>query len=602
MKNITERKLFVIIFYDFEVFKYDWMVCIVDTNTRKAQSFINDNEGFKSFYEKNKYEIWVGFNSRHYDQFILRAVILDLDLKELNDFIIKKRISGWKFSQLFYKVQLFNYDAKLSRDKSLKQLEAFMGHDIQETSVPFDIDRKLTTQELKDVEKYCLHDVYETIEVFMKESTEFNSHLALIQEFNLPIKHISKTQAQLAAIILDSKKQHDLDDAYEIILPDTLDINKYKTVVDYYLTYKSKVEKLEVEKLKVSKEKAKKMEVKKLKIDISGVPHVFATGGVHGAKKNYVHTCQSDELIIMADVDQLYPTMMIEYDLLSRGVSRPEKFEKILETSLKLKAEGRKKEREPYKRICNITYGAEGDKFNHMFDARNRLLVCVYGQLFMLDLIEKLEAITSFELIQSNTDGVLIKIKEKDFDLLDDIVFEWENRTGLHMSFDFYQKVIQKDVNNYLIIDNARNRKSIGSYLKQLSDLDYDLPIINKAIVDFFIHDIPVEKTILNCDQLLEFQKVVKLTSKFEYATYNRKKQTEKVFRVFASTNQDDGELRKVKKEGNKLSSGKIGNTPVNCFIDNGDITGKKIPSKLDKKWYIKMAKKRINDIVRGGK
>ncbi|ECC0876448.1 hypothetical protein FM764_12425 [Listeria monocytogenes] len=570
------------IFYDFEVFKYDWMVCIVDTNTRKAQSFINDNEGFKSFYEKNKYEIWVGFNSRHYDQFILRAVILDLDLKELNDFIIKKRISGWKFSQLFYKVQLFNYDAKLSRDKSLKQLEAFMGHDIQETSVPFDIDRKLTTQELKDVEKYCLHDVYETIEVFMKESTEFNSHLALIQEFNLPIKHISKTQAQLAAIILDAKKQQDLEDDYDIILPTTLDIKKYSYVIDYFKSYNKDIR-------------------KNLKTDIADVKHVFAEGGVHGAKKNYVHTCQSDELIIMADVDQLYPTMMIEYDLLSRGVSRPEKFEKILETSLKLKAEGRKKEREPYKRICNITYGAEGDKFNPMFDARNRLLVCVYGQLFMLDLIEKLEAITSFELIQSNTDGVLIKIKEKDFDVLDDIVFEWENRTGLHMSFDFYQKVIQKDVNNYLIIDEEGNYKSTGAYVKQLSDLDYDLAIVNKAVVNYFVHNIPVEKTILRCNNLIEFQKVVKVTSKFDYATYNRKKQTEKVFRVFASTNEKDGELRKVKKTDNTSSSQKIANTPINCFIDNSDITGKKIPSKLDKKWYIKMAKKRIEDFE-GGK
>ncbi|EPR8280724.1 hypothetical protein ACU6QT_000493 [Listeria monocytogenes] len=582
MKNITERKLFVIIFYDFEVFKHDWMVCIVDTNTRKAQSFINDNEGFKSFYEKNKYEIWVGFNSRHYDQFILRAVILDLDLKELNDYIIKKRISGWKFSQLFYKVQLFNYDAKLSRDKSLKQLEAFMGHDIQETSVPFDIDRKLTPQELKDVEKYCLHDVYETIEVFMKESTEFNSHLALIQEFNLPIKHISKTQAQLAAIILDAKKQPDLEDDYDIILPSTLDIKKYSYVIDYFKSYTKDI-------------------CKELKTDIADVKHVFAAGGVHGAKKNYIHTCQSDELIIMADVDQLYPTMMIEYDLLSRGVSRPEKFEKILETSLKLKAEGRKKEREPYKRICNITYGAEGDKFNHMFDARNRLLVCVYGQLFMLDLIEKLEAITSFELIQSNTDGVLIKIKEKDFEVLDDIVFEWENRTGLHMSFDFYQKVIQKDVNNYLIIDEEGNYKSTGAYVKQLSDLDYDLAIVNKAVVNYFVHNIPVENTIMRCNNLIEFQKVVKLTSKFEYATYNRKKQTEKVFRVFASTNEKDGELRKVKKTDDKLSSQKIANTPLNCFIDNGDITGKKIPSKLDKKWYIKLAKKRIKDFE-GGK
>ncbi|MBC1548287.1 hypothetical protein HCJ27_14400, partial [Listeria sp. FSL L7-1435] len=210
-------------------------------------------------------------------------------------------------------------------------------------------------------------------------------------------------------------------------------------------------------------------------------------------------------------------------------------------------------------------------------------------------------AISSFELIQSNTDGVLIKIKEKDFDVLDDIVFEWENRTGLHMSFDFYQKVIQKDVNNYLIIDEEGNYKSTGAYVKQLSDLDYDLAIVNKAVVNYFVHNIPVENTIMRCQNLIDFQKVIKLTSKFEYATYNRKKQTEKVFRVFASTNENDGELRKVKKTDDKLSSQKIANTPLNCFIDNSDITAKKIPSELDKNWYIKLAKKRIKDFE-GGK
>ncbi|EAG8700783.1 hypothetical protein CHT76_08735 [Listeria monocytogenes] len=583
------------IFYDFEVFKHDWMVCTVDTNNREPKSFINDREGFKSFYEENKNEIWVGFNSRHYDQFILRAVLLDFDLKELNDFIIVKRQSGWKFSSLFWKVQLFNYDVKTSRDKSLKQLEAFMGHDIQETSVPFNIDRKLTEQELKDVEKYCLHDVYETIEVFIKQSSEFNSHLALIQEFKLPLKHISKTQAQLAAIILDAKKQPDLEDAYDIMLPETLEINKYKMVVDYYMSYKSKVENLK------AKNDSKNVTVETLKIDIAGVPHAFAAGGVHGARKNYTHECKNDELIIMADVDQLYPTIMLEYDLLSRGVSQAGKFETILNTSLQLKVEGRKKEREPYKRICNITYGAEGDQFNNMFDARNRLLVCVYGQLFLLDLIEKLEAVPSLELIQSNTDGVLIKVKEQDFEALDDIVFNWENRTGLHMSFDFYQKVIQKDVNNYLIIDDDGNYKSTGSYVKKLNDLDYDLPILNAALVNYFVHNIPVEKTINDCNNLIEFQKVVKLTSKFEYLTYNLKRQAEKVFRIFASTDDNDGSLRRVKKECDKLKSYKIGDTPEHCFIDNSDISDKTIPEKLDKEWYIKLAKKRIKGFE-GGK
>mgnify|MGYP005984719267 CR=1 FL=1 len=62
----------------------------------------------------------------------------------------------------------------VKRNYSLKQLEAFMGHDIRETTVPFDIDRKLT----EEVVFYCRHDVHETMEVFSRQIVEFQSHLA----------------------------------------------------------------------------------------------------------------------------------------------------------------------------------------------------------------------------------------------------------------------------------------------------------------------------------------------------------------------------------------------------------------------------------------
>ena len=45
----------------------------------------------------------------------------------------------------------------------------------------------------------------------------------------------------------------------------------------------------------------------------------------------------------------LYPNLMIEYDLLSRGVSDPNKYREILETRLALKHAGKKKEQAPYK-------------------------------------------------------------------------------------------------------------------------------------------------------------------------------------------------------------------------------------------------------------
>ncbi|PZL74113.1 hypothetical protein CI088_07790 [Enterococcus plantarum] len=559
------------IFFDFEVFKYDWLVVLMDTDSQQETIIINDPEKLIQFYHQHKKDIWVGFNSNGYDRYILKSIVCGFNPKEVNDWIIVQHKKGWEFSRQFNMIPLFSYDTMVKRDKSLKQLEGFMGHDIRETTVPFDIDRKLTDQELDEVIFYCRHDVHETMEVFGRQLVEFQSHLSLINEFKLPLKHISKTQAQLAGTILGATK-NETDDEYDIFLPETLRINKYTNVLDFFRNYTG--------------------DPKELKIDVLGVPHVFAGGGVHGAISKFYYECDSDELMIMADVDQLYPTIMTEYNLLSRGVLQPVKFKNILDTSLKFKAEKKKREREPYKRICNITYGAEGDKYNAMYDPRNRLLVCIYGQLFLLDLIEKLEFVSSIELIQSNTDGILVKIKREDFDLFDDIVYEWEQRTHLHMSFDFYKKIYQKDVNNYLIVELDGEHKSKGAYVKELDHLDYDLPIVNKAVVDYLVKGVPVEDTINHCDKLIEFQKITKISGKFDYALYGRKRRHERVFRLFAS--KSGKELKKVKGE----SIQKIGYTPDVCKIVNTDVTKEKAPDWLDRSWYIDLAKKRIKDFL----
>ncbi|GGC74851.1 hypothetical protein [Enterococcus wangshanyuanii] len=544
---------------------------MMDTETQSEHIFINDADGLLKFYHQHKKDIWVGFNSNGYDRYILKAIICGFNPKEVNDWIIVKHKKGWEFSRQFNSIQLFSYDTMVKRDKSLKQLEGFMGHDIRETTVPFDIPRKLTDAEIDEVIFYCRHDVHETMEVFGRQLVEFQSHLALINEFQLPLKHISKTQAQLAATILGATKK-ETDDAFDIFLPEVLRINKHTNVLDFFRNYTG--------------------DPKELKIDVLGVPHVFAGGGVHGAISKFYYECDSDELMIMADVDQLYPTIMTEYDLLSRGVSQPVKFKYILDTSLKLKEEKKKKEREPYKRICNITYGAEGDKYNAMYDPRNRLLVCIYGQLFLLDLIEKLEVLPSLELIQSNTDGILVKIKRDDFDLFDDLVYEWEQRTRLHMSFDFYKKIYQKDVNNYLIVDMEGEHKSKGAYVKKLDHLDYDLPIVNKAVVNYLVKGTPVEETINQSDKLIEFQKITKISGKFDYALYGKKKRHERVFRLFASTS--GKELKKVKGD----SIQKIGYTPDICKIVNTDVTNEKTPDWLDRSWYIELTQKRVKDFL----
>lgn len=559
------------IFYDFEVFKYDWLVVLVDAHTQSEKVIVNDAEELIAFYNEHQYDIWTGYNSNNYDRYILKGILCGFDPYEISNHIIVQDKKGWEFSSEFNRVKLISFDTQYSKLLSLKQLEAFMGHDIRETTVPFDLDRRLTADEIEETIYYCKHDVYETIEVFIEKITEFNAQLALVKEFKLPIQYVGKTQAQLASVILEARAK-DHTDEYDVFIPENFIISKYRDVVHYFLNLNE--------------------QSKELTMDISGVPHTFAAGGVHGAIKNYQYECKSDELMIMADVDQLYPTIMIEYDLLSRNVANKKKFKFILSESLRLKAEKKKKEREPYKRICNITYGAEGDRYNAMYDPRNRLLVCIYGQLAILDLIEKLETIPSYELIQSNTDGILVKIKRKHFDQFDDIVYEWEERTRLHMSFDYCRKLIQKDVNNYILIDSEGGIKSKGAYVKELSKLDYDLPIVNKAIKDYFIHGVHPSDTILNVDKLIEFQKVVKITSKYSGVQFGKRKQTGKVFRVFAS--KTGKPLRKIK--GTVVE--KIAYVPDRCEIINSDITDASVPEWLDKSWYIDLAEKRIESFT----
>ena len=65
----------------------------------------------------------------------------------VNDWIINQDRHGWEFSTLLRDYPILTYDC-MTGYRGLKELELFMGISIKETSVPFDIDRPLTRQEL----------------------------------------------------------------------------------------------------------------------------------------------------------------------------------------------------------------------------------------------------------------------------------------------------------------------------------------------------------------------------------------------------------------------------------------------------------------------
>lgn len=571
-------------FIDTEVFKYNWMMVAINPITKEEVVIVDDKNRFTQFYKENKHDIWVGWNIRNYDQYIIKAILCGFNPKEINDWIIVDKKKGYEFSSLLYRWSLIIYDAMPNIPISLKAMEGFLGKNIHETSVPFDIDRPLTPNEISETIDYCRDDVLNLIDVFCQRKNEFNSQLALVKEFKLPLSALGKTQAQLAATILNAKRVK-LKDEWNIRMPECLQLGKYQYIADWFLNPENHNEDL------------------KLTTIIGGIENVVAWGGLHGGRNKFIYECKDDEIILDADIGQMYPNIMIHYNLQSRGVTNKSKLPEILETSMRLKREGKKKEREPYKRICNIVYGACGDRFNPMYDSLHRKLVCIFGQVLMIDLIEKIEDLVMC--LNHNTDGIFFVVKKKDILELKRRIGEWEKRTNLVMEYDEYIKFISKDVNNYIAVRSDGSCHVKGAYVKKLSPLDYDLPIVNEAVKNYFLFGTSVEDTIFNCKELIKFQKIVKLSSKYEWVEhekgYKDVRYDNKAYRVFASLNPLDGRLLKCKQTDKGYKRDKFANTPDRCFVMNDDVRNKNtFDYPIDKQWYINLAKKRISDFIGG--
>lgn len=360
------------IVYDMEVYSHNWMISWLDTETKQMYTIHDDPELLHEFYENYKNTIWIGYNSRRYDTYVVKAILAGFNPYEISQWMIEDGKQGWQFSRLLNDYPIMNYDCAVGF-RGLKELEAFMGHDIQETTVPFDIDRPLTQQELKEVRDYNRYDVMQTFHVFVQTKVEFESHLGLIGEFTLPPYMINKTKAQLSAEILGANPVN-RNDEFEVIIPDNLELGKYEYIKDHFIEWG-----------KNAKDDEAYKDVR-LITDICDVPHVVAIGGLHGAINRYF----GDGYYILADASSYYPFSMVNYNYLSRNVANPKKFERILHERLEMRAKGDPRQ-EPRKIVLNSTFGASKDKYNKLYDPRQANNLCIANQLFLIDLLEKLE-------------------------------------------------------------------------------------------------------------------------------------------------------------------------------------------------------------------
>lgn len=580
--------------YDCEVFAYDWLVVFKDKETGIYTCIWNDNEALKMALDDEG--VYVSFNGKHYDQFIIKAIAAGFtpqEIKQVNDYIIGGN-QGWDCPLLkdFY-FAFNNVDIKddMQMGLSLKAIEGHLGISVQESTVPFDIDRPLTEEEKKETEFYCKHDVDTTEQLIdiRKDYLKNKVHIGRLAGLS-DVKAMGMTNAKLTAAMLKaSKKPH--DDERKYVYPENL---KREYIPPEVFAFFDKMYDLSISD--------KDIFSGKLEFQIGDCPGVVGYGGIHAAIPNYFFEETDDGRVIRnKDVASYYPHLMTLCGYTSRNIPSADVFENVLDTRMKAKASGDKATANALKLVVNTTYGALLNKYNDLFDPLMGRSVCITGQLFLMELAQHLYAdIPGLKIVQLNTDGIMVECGKADLDKLNEICDEWQARTGFELEEDSVMKIAQKDVNNYVEVQPGGKAKAKGGYLvKGIStvgafNINNSCCIVATALKEYFVNGTPVEDTINQCDDIFQFQIVAKAGAKYKEAYHvvgDVKEPVQKVNRVYATADTKYGKLFKVKAEDD--STAKIEMLPEHCIIDNDNQLS---ISDVDKTFYIEMAKKRVND------
>lgn len=567
-----------IIFFDFEVFKYNVLFgsLILDDDLSYYQTW--DKKEIRDFYEQNKSYLWVGHNNLSYDNAILESIINNEDT-----YTISKQIINGNKNISYIPPYTLDLMKLLDESYSLKATEGAFGNDIVETPIDFDLDRELTSEEKTQIEKYNRDDLNQTFNNFIALKDQVETRFGILKEFNIDKRYLNSSKARLASKVLNAKRGTFTKEKPALL--DDLKLNN-EALKEYFLNEKY-------------------LTSERLNLNICNLDIKVGSGGIHGALERY----KTDEALYF-DVSGFYNLTMINKDLLPRSLNEEGKktYEQLYYKQLELKKTDPQK-RKIYKTILLSVFGASLNKYSSFYDSSRGNLVMIVGQLYLVDLLEKLN--NKVQLIQVNTDGIIIKaINNTSEDEIIKIVEDWEKRTKYTIKKERIYNLYQRDVNCYMYKDKNNKIVVVGenavyeNWKDVFSRKTWKLkepPILAYIVVDYFMNGIKPEDTINKYkNELRMFQYICKKDS-FDYleveSIYNNMCFTvdkiQNINRVFASNNNDCTKMiYKVKTDKNgKIKRSKVSSLPDNIFIYNKDINDKKnkqeIIKQIDYDYYL---------------
>jgi hypothetical protein len=339
-------------------------------------------------------------------------------------------------------------------------------------------------------------------------------------------------------------------------------------------------------------------ELANMKLTIGNLTYQVGIGGLHSQESNISYVADDEYFIADTDATSYYPTLILNAGLtpVNMGNIFLSIYRGVYEQRLAAKASGDGITAQCLKIVLNGTFGKLASMFSIMYSPNLMMQVTLTGQLSLLMLIERFE-LAGIQVINANTDGVVVRCKRSMRATFDAIVAQWGKETGFGTEETRYKMYSAKDVNNYIAAYEKPEKgnwfKTKGLYAKTSSQKNAVNEVCITALKEYLEKGTSIAHTIRSCKEISMFTSMREL-AKGGGGVFMKSEQEYKFLgktvRWYYSTNAS-GQIV-MANSGNKVPRSDGAQPCMDLPLG--------IPEDLDYEWYINEAYSILEKVGQG--
>ncbi len=604
--------------FDLEVYPGRWCVGFHGPDQRgKLTTFVVDgdrNKLAKTLDQlRDRGMILVGYNSSHFDIRVIKCILNGHDPYEPAQQIIGGCLCDPYRDFSDFQCDSIDLEARLRRGGTfpgLKTVAANMGRPTLR-ELPYPPDAVLTNEQWDEVKAYNRIDLGHTWALLQLYAPELQALASLSEELDQDMRSTSSPQLVERTFLEAYRKKHRGNDPARWGVPDAVSyrpvegVSKPRTPeaaawFDQITTNPIPI---------ITKGSRPKPDVPAAHFSIGDLKLSAGAGGLHSIDSARVYYSTPKSRVVSVDVASFYPSLIASKGISPRayGAIGAATYSDILERRLRIKAEAKTvSDPEENKRlevqatalklILNSTFGKFGDCYSSLFDPEALLAVTLSGQLMLIDLIERLTE-AKVRVISANTDGLFLRVP-RNGKRWRKILARWQRDTEMKLEVDGLKRLVILATNIYATLDARGKVKRRGDKLKgSLSPTTApNALVVNDAIALALLRDVPPERTVWACNDLVRFCRVSKRSAKvLDAVLVDDAAQTEtqlpKITRWYRAK---DSQRRIVHRLGNDRHTTPPDASNVSLALD---LVDGETPDDLDRSWYIARARRVVQKV-----